>query len=59
MSSAREQTAANIAREAAGWLNDEIVKHPFGEVGIKFTTHAGRISRVEKIIIEKENTSGG
>jgi hypothetical protein len=41
-------------REISNWLQAEIDRRPFGEIGIKIVTHAGRIKRIEKTLIEKE-----
>jgi hypothetical protein len=38
---------------AVEWLSNEVLKCSFGEIGIKFVIHDGRISCVEREIIQK------
>lgn len=50
-----EQAAA----EAAAWLAAQAGALPFGEVAVRLILHAGRISRIEKTITEKEQPHEG
>ena len=38
---------------AVSWLMSEISRCCYGEIGIRFVMHGGKISRVERMIIQK------
>ena len=41
----------------ANWLQSQISPDTYGEVGIKLIIHAGSISKIEKLLIEKTKPS--
>ena len=43
-------------KKAAEWLQEQINRYPFGEIGIRLIVHDGQIRRIEKTIIEKEQS---
>lgn len=40
-------------QQAAEWLQAEIDRDPFAEVGVRLVTHDGEVTRVEKSIVSK------
>lgn len=38
---------------AAAWLRDQLARVAFGEVGVKLIVHDGKVSRIERTIVEK------
>ena len=53
MNALREQIA-----EATSWLEREAQRVYFGEVGIALVIHGGRITRIERSVVEKTQASG-
>ena len=41
-------------KNLTAWLMHQTKETPFGEVGLLLTIHAGKIKRVSKTIMEKE-----
>ncbi len=40
--------------ELLQWMNNQAEQKPYSEIGVKFIVHGGKVVRIEKTIIEKE-----
>ena len=40
--------------KAAAWIQNQKEKYPFAEISIKMVMHDGKIKRIEKTVVEKE-----
>lgn len=45
-------------QKLADWLRVQGEQNPYSEAGVKVIFHAGRIARVEKLLIEKTKPTG-
>lgn len=45
-------------QQAAEWIQAEIDRDPFAEVGVRLVTHDGKVTRIEKSIVSKHKLTG-
>ena len=51
-------TSEEKISQLSAWMLDEIKNNPYSEIGFSLTIHAGKIRKVEKKIIEKQQSGG-
>lgn len=49
-------TSETIAA-AMAWINNEVARADYGEIGVRLVIHAGRVVKVERSITTKEATT--
>lgn len=48
-----------VIAAAINWLEREALRVPYGEVGVVLILHAGRVARIEKTTVERNQPTRG
>jgi hypothetical protein len=49
-------SAESAVEDAARWLTGALVSARYGEIGVRFVLHGGRITRIERTLVQKVQT---